>query len=184
MKNNKEIAIVSIFGALIVILQLLSNNIKFGAFPITLTLIPIILGGSILNKRVGSILGFIFGLIVLALVIIGADQEGYVMFSLHPLVTSCICIFKGILTGFVSSLVYEKFSIKNDKIAIILASFVAPIINTGSLCIGLILFFESNFAILLSTLMSINFIIELLINVLLAPSLLILIKRYKNRYLH
>ena len=66
MEKNKIklLAEISIFSAIIVILQLLATFINFGSFPITLTLIPIIVGSFVYGPLVGGLLGLVFGIVV------------------------------------------------------------------------------------------------------------------------
>lgn len=177
--NNKKFSIISIFAALIIILQLLSTYINFGGFPITLTLVPIIVAGATLGPEVGCIMGIIFGFMVSIMVICGMDPSGAIMFSIHPVITVLTCLIKGAAAGYVGSIVYQK--ITNKRTAIVFSSIITPIINTLFLYISLILFFESSFASMVAAFMSINFVIELLTNILLAPGLLNVIKRAKNR---
>ncbi|MBR3264659.1 MAG: ECF transporter S component [Erysipelotrichaceae bacterium] len=172
MKDNKKNVAIAIFAAIIVVLQLVATFINFGSFPITLTLIPIIVAGAIYGPAIGALMGTVFGVIVALMVITGADPSGATMLAIHPVITISVCILKGTLCGLCSALTYKALKNKNEKLAIVLASAVAPIVNTGTLFICLILFFESNFATMVSAFMSINFLIELLTNVLLAPGLL------------
>lgn len=177
--KTKRFAILSVFAAVIVILQILATYINFGGFPITLTLIPIIVAGAIYGPQIGILMGLVFGVIVDIMVITGADPSGAIMLSSHPIITILTCLIKGALAGFLGSLVYKL--INNKKIGIIVDAIITPVINTATLYITLIIFFESSFAAMVAAFMSINFVIELLINVLIAPGLLSLIKRVQSR---
>lgn len=181
--NSRKVSMIAIFSAIIIVLQIVATNINFGAFPITLTLIPIIIGGAILGVKEAAFLGFMFGLIVFLVVVSGADPNSMIMLTQNPVATVLIIFAKGIGAGLFSSLAYQALVAKNQKLAIIISSVVAPVSNTGLFLIGLIFFFDSNITILISSFMSFNFLIELVTNVLIAPSLLILIDRYKNRYI-
>ena len=46
MKDTKRITSISMFVGLVVVLQIIATFINFGGFPITLTLVPIIVGGA------------------------------------------------------------------------------------------------------------------------------------------
>lgn len=179
LMNNKKFSIISIFTALIIILQLLSTYINFGGFPITLTLVPIIVAGAVLGPQAGTLMGLVFGTVVSIMVILGLDQSGAIMFASHPFITVLTCVIKGMLAGLIGAFIYKK--IANKKTAIVISSIITPIINTATLYISLILFYDSSFAAMVAAFMSINFIIELIINVLLAPGLLNVINRAKNR---
>lgn len=179
MKDTKRITTISMFVGLVVVLQIIATFINFGGFPITLTLVPIIVGGAIYGPKVGAILGTAFGIVVALMVITGADPSGAAMLAAKPLTTVTACVLKGTLAGFFSALVYEKMSSKNSLAAILLASAVAPIVNTGTLAFTIIAFFDGAFVTLIALFVTVNFMIELLIDVLLAPGLLRIIDRQK-----
>ena len=101
------------------------------------------------------------------------------MLAAKPFTTVTTCVLKGTLAGFFSALVYEKMSSKNSLAAILLASAVAPIVNTGTLAFTIIAFFDGAFVTLIALFVTVNFMIELLIDVLLAPGLLRIIDRQK-----
>lgn len=176
--KTKKFAIISMFAAIIVVLQIISTYINFGGFPITLTLIPIIIAGAIYGPSVACLMGLVFGVIVDVMVIIGADPSGAIMLVSHPIITLGTCIVKGILAGLFGSLAYKI--IKNNKVGIVVSAIITPITNTLILYLSLILFFDTSFAAMVAAFMSINFIIELLINVVIAPGLLILINRARR----
>ena len=179
--KTRKLAVISIFGALIIILQLIASNINISGFPITLTLIPIITAADIYGEGVGGLMGLVFGVIVTIMVINGTDVGGAAMFSQHPIITVGICLSKGFLCGYVAGLVFKALKDKNQRLALILSSICAPIVNTFILYLGLILFFDSSFKVMIGAFISINFVIELLINGLLSPGLLGLINRYTKR---
>lgn len=179
MKNKtKEYVTLSLFGAIVIVLQILATFINFGAFPITLTLVPIIIAGAIYGLGVGSIMGLIFGVVVITMVITGADPSGTIMFSNRPVITTIVCLLKGCLAGLFSALAYKL--IKNKKIAIFVASAIAPITNTFIFYLFLILFFDSSFTALVGAFMSINFLIEIVIDIGLAPGLLRIIEKKRK----
>lgn len=179
-KNIKLVSEIAIFSAIIIVLQVLATFINFGSFPITLTLIPIIVGGAVYGPAVGLILGTVFGIIVDIMVLTGADPSGAIMLSQHPVITLATCLIKGGLAGLISALSYKYLNKLNDKPRLIISSALCPIINTLVFFISLILFFDSNIKALIGAFLSINFIIELLINILIAPYLTNLIKHYRK----
>ena len=178
--KTKKIASISIFSALIIILQTISTNINFGGFPITLTLVPIIISGAVYGVAFGTLMGLVFGVCVSVMVVVGADPNGATMFAYHPAVTIAICLVKGVLSAFLGSYIYRK--VKNKKIGILLSAITTPVVNTLTLFVGLILFFDYGFSSLIAGVTSINFIIEVLLNVAIAPALLPLIIKTTKRY--
>lgn len=181
-KQNRVIAEVSIFSAIIVILQLIASFINFGSFPITLTLVPIIVGSFVYGPLVGLMLGFVFGVIVIIGVITGIDPSGATMFSARPIITIIVCLLKGALAGYLSGYAYKNLKIKNEKLKIIISSAICPITNTLVFSVFLLLFFDYELKILIGAFVSVNFVIELLINILLAPGLTNLVKHSISRY--
>ena len=179
---NKKISQIAIFAALIIVFQIIATFINIGSFPITLTLIPIIVAGCVYGEKIGALMGLVFGIIVIVMVITGADPNGLVMFVSNPLATTLACLTKGILCGYISALIYKVLNKKNQKIAVIISAISCPIINTFVFSIFLLLFFDSNISSLIGLFLSFNFVIELLINVLIAPRIIHLIKRGKERY--
>lgn len=163
-----------IFISITIIIQSLSTFINIGGYPISLSMIPIIVGGAVFGISFGSLLGLTFGIIVSITVITGLDPTGLVMFSLHPIITIGICLIKGIAAGFISSLLYKV--INNKKIAIIISAVCATITNTLLFIIVLILFFNNSISIIISTLLSINFLIEIVVNTVLSPACLLLVQ--------
>ena len=180
MRDNKKNVVIAIFAAIVIVLQLVATFINFGSFPITLTLIPIIVGAAVFGPYIGLLLGTVFGIVVAIMVVTGADPSGATMLAVHPVITISVCIIKGSLAGLISGLVYKALKQKNEKLAIILAAAAAPLVNTVTLFLTLILFFESSFAVMVSALMSINFMIELMTNIILAPGLLGLIHKWQK----
>lgn len=177
--NTKRFAILSVFSAIIIVLQIIATYINFGGFPITLTLIPIIVAGAVYGPLIGALMGLVFGAVVSIMVIIGADPSGAIMLASHPIITVITCLLKGGLAGLLGAISYK--TIKNNKLGIVVDAIITPITNTFILYISLILFFEASFAAMVAAFISINFIIELIINVLIAPGLVNLIQRAKSR---
>lgn len=178
--KTRRFAVISIFAAIIIVLQVLATYINFGGFPITLTLIPIIVAGAVFGPYVGMLMGLVFGIVVNVMVITGADPSGAIMLASHPIVTIVTCLIKGALAGYLGAISYKL--LKNKKLAIVIDAIITPVVNTLILYTALILFFDTSFAAMIAAFMSINFIIELLINVIIAPGLLNLINRASNRY--
>ena len=177
--------------ALVVALQVVSALIPpiGGAVSITLTLIPVVVGGILLGKRAGAILGFSFGLIVLINCIVALDPGGNILWNANPLFTAIICFGKGIAAGFFPALFYElicgkdKAASEGKKFAAtVVAAVSAPIINTGLFVCGMFLLFKDTLyawaggtdivMYVLFGLAGINFLVEFLINIILSPAIL------------
>ena len=177
--NTRKTVTFSIFITITCLLQFLSTYINFIGFPITLSLIPIILGGALYGVGFASALGLSFGVFVSLMVILGLDPSGATMFSMHPFITVGICLFKGCVAGCLSALVYK--SISNKKVAIVVSSATATLSNTISFLVVLYCFFDHSFSSVLSILLSVNFIIEFIANIIIAPMILPLLNKRRHK---
>ncbi|WP_308619121.1 ECF transporter S component [uncultured Eubacterium sp.] len=173
MKNTKTQKIVGIglFTAIIVALQLLAASIKFGPFSITLVLAPIVIGAALYGIGAGAWLGVAFGVSVL----ISGDSAAFM--TINPAGTVVTVLLKGMLAGLVAGLIYKALESKNKTVAVVLAGIACPIVNTGIFLAGCYLFFQewlvsvfgtTGFATVVTGLVSVNFAVELGINMVLA----------------
>ena len=191
MRNDKisNIAGVGLMIAIVIILQYLGSFIKFGPFSISLVLVPIVVGACLYGPLAGAILGFIFGLIVL----ISGDAAAFLVIDV--LGTIITVLLKGTLCGLFAGLVYRAFK-KNKNIGAVCASIIAPITNTGIFLICCLLFFmptitewanafgfDNVYSYMFLGLVGANFLFELLVNMVLSPVIIRLIKigEYRNR---
>lgn len=172
MKNTKTQKIVGIglFTAIIVALQLLAASIKFGPFSITLVLAPIVIGAALYGIGAGAWLGVAFGVSVL----ISGDAAAFM--TINPAGTVVTVLLKGMFAGLVAGLIYKALESKNKTVAVVLAGIACPIVNTGIFLAGCYLFFQewlvsvfgtTGFATVITGLVSVNFAVELGINMVL-----------------
>lgn len=195
MKNEKKffsarnIAYLAVLVALVIVLQLWGSAIPIGPAGLNLSfvLIPITLGAIILGPVSGIILGFVFGFVVLMTGVTGSNFFTSYVFNDSPVITTLTCIIKGVAAGFVGGLLYRLIETKNKYVAVIVASIAVPVVNTGLFILGALCMSGSitNFAdafmpdvagnniiyIIIIGLVTVNFFIELAINVIFAPAL-------------
>lgn len=173
MKSTKTQKIVGIglFTAIVVALQLLAASIKFGPFSITLVLAPIVIGAALYGIGAGAWLGVAFGVSVL----ISGDAAAFM--TINPAGTVITVLLKGMLAGLVAGLIYKALEKTNKTVAVVLAGIACPIVNTGIFLAGCYLFFQewlvsvfgtTGFATVVTGLVSVNFAVELGINMVLA----------------
>lgn len=174
----------ALLAALIAVLQLLASFIKFGPVSITLALVPIIIGAALYGVGAGTFLGFVFGAVTFIYGIAGFDG-GFVLLlmSYNTPLAILLCFGKATLAGLAAGLVYKLLSGKNDIVAVIVSGVTAPVVNTGLFVAGMLGFFvpiitqladgsgKTAVAFLLLTMIGINFIIELVVNMLLASAI-------------
>ena len=177
----KNVTILGVLTAIIVVLQIFGSYFRIGTISLSFVLVPIVIGGILTGVIGGTILGFIFGVITLVMGVVGADQFTFILFSDHPFLTILTCVIKGSAAGFMSGFVYKLLKDKNLTLSTFAASAVAPIVNTGLFIVGAFCMADtlnSNFVAENSNVVyfifigcaGINFLIELAINLVLAPS--------------
>jgi len=175
--STKQMVLAAIMTALVIVFQLLASaGAFFGPFSTAMALIPIVVGAAMCGIGVGGWLGFVFGMVVLlsggANLFLAVDIPG----------TIITVLVKGTACGLAAAAVYKLFEKFDRYVAVLAASIVGPIVNTGLFLLGCIIFFMDDVPELASQLQSTdtglvlfwgmamgNFIFELAINVLLSP---------------
>ena len=187
-KKVEKMVLLALFVALVVVLQIISALIPpiAGLVSITLTLVPVVVGGILLGSAGGAFLGFAFGAIVLINCMTGMDPGGNILWNANPLFTALICFGKGIMAGYVPALLYGLISGKepsrNKKLAAtVVAALSAPIVNTGLFVAGMFLLFKDTLYVwaggtdimiyVLTGLAGVNFLVEFIINTVLSPAI-------------
>ena len=182
-QKTRRLTGVAIFTALVIVLQLLGSFIKFGPFSISLTLIPIVVGAALYGPAAGAWLGFIFGVVVL----LSGDAAAFLAVSVIGTVLTVLV--KGALAGFLAGVVYALLKNTNEWVAAICAALVCPVVNTGTFLLGCKLFFmetismwaeamgfESVGRYMIIGLVGGNFLFEVLVNIVLSPVIVRLIR--------
>ena len=175
--NTRMIATTGILLAIEIVLQVLGNYIVIpGGFAnLNFSLIIIALGAMMYGPIVGGFLGLVSG----ALTLFAPSTISY-FFSISPLGTILTCLLKTTLAGVVAGFVANALKKNHDTLASILVSIIIPLINTGIFSIFCILFFKSRLqeinpnnisAALFLGMIGFNFIIEIIITLIVAPSL-------------
>ncbi len=182
----------SLMAAVIAVLTVLGNFVRFGPFPITLALAPIIIGAAMYGAGAGAILGGVFGLVTLVGGLAGWDG-GTVMYlmGIAPVACILVCIGKGIAAGWCAGLVYGAIEKKNCHVGVVAAGIVCPVVNTGVFIIGMLLFFTSALEswasgqgllyYVIFGLTGINFLVELAVNLVLSSGITAIIRYAKGR---
>ena len=177
--QTKQLTLGAILTALVVLLQLLGSFIRFGPFSISLVLVPIVLGAALCGEKIAGWLGFAFG----AVVLISGDAAAFM--SVSVIGTVLTVLLKGAACGIVAGLVYKLVKNKNRYVAVIAAAAVCPIVNTGVFLLGCVAFFlptisawgaaegfKNVAAYMFLGLAGGNFLVELAVNLVLAPIIL------------
>ena len=183
--NNKTKSMVGVglFTAIVVVLQVLGGGIRFGMFSISLVLVPIVVGSAIYGWKAGGLLGFAFG----AAVLLSGDAAAFLV--INPLATVLVVLVKGIACGMMAGALYALLQKINRTLAVFAAAVICPMVNTGVFLLGCQFFFletvaewgaamgyENVAAYMFLGLAGINFLIELGVNIILAPVIVRLIR--------
>ena len=191
-KNNRDkiqkLALMALLTAMVAVLAYLGGFIKILGFAsISLTLLPVVLGSALCGPFAGAWLGGVAGVIFF----ITPDSMFWLGLSIHG--TIITVMVKGILSGLCAGLAYKLLEKFNRYLAIIVSAIVCPVVNTGLFLIGCLLFFmdtvqagaaaenTSVFGYMIVFFVGINFIFELLTNILLSPALLRILNIKKKK---
>lgn len=185
--KTKNMVGIGLFTAIVVVLQLLGGGIKLGMFSISLVLIPIVVGAAIYGWHAGAWLGFAFGMTVL----LSGDAAMFMAVNIPG--TIMTVLVKGTACGLFAGLVYKLLERYNNVLAVAAAAVICPVANTGVFLLGCKLFFfqtisqwaaaygfENAGTYMIFGLAGVNFLIELGVNVIVAPVIIRLIKMGKK----
>ena len=183
MKTRNMVGI-ALFTAIVVVLQLLAVGLRaLGLFSISLVLVPIVVGAAVYGWKGGAWLGFAFG----AAVLLSGDAAAFL--AIDVVGTVVTVLLKGACCGLMAGLLYKLLEKCGKMIAVIAAAVICPVVNTGIFLLGCKLFFYDTIvawgqaagfpsvgAYMVFGLTGINFLIELGVNVVLAPVITRLIR--------
>lgn len=185
-KQIKDLTYLAIFTAIVFVLQLLSFLMRGPMFSLTFVLVPIVIAVAVCGLKAGPWLGFVFGVAVL----VTGDANAFLAFK--PGASIFLVLLKGVMAGLCAALVYRALEKKHKYLAVALAAVTAPVVNTGIFFIGAIVFFrdliiswapESQSVALftITGLIGINFIIEVVVNLVLVPTVYRIVEIYQKR---
>jgi len=187
--DTRKLVLLALLTAIVIILQILGAFIRFGPFSVSLVLMPIAVGAALLGAFAGAWLGLVFGFVVL----ISGDANAFMTVS--PAATILVVLLKGMLAGFIAGKLYKVFESLNKTLAAIAAAIACPVVNTGVFIIGGYIFFLPTLtewgvaagavnvtAYIFLMLVSLNFIFELGINLILSPAIVRLIQYRQDRF--
>ncbi len=178
-ERTEKLVLMALLTAMVAILSYFGGFIKIGGFAsISLTLIPVVLGAALYGPWAGALLGGISGIIFF----MTPDAAFWFGLSLHG--TIITVMLKAILAGLLAGVTYKLLEKFNRYLAVIVAAIVCPVVNTGVFLLGCLVFFMdtvstqaigegmSVFAFLIVFYVGLNFVFELIVNVVLSPAIL------------
>lgn len=176
--ETERLVLAAVLTAIVVILQVMAilTRAVLPVFAINLVLIPIVIGAAIGGVSVGAWLGFISGVAIL----ISGDATAFLSISIAG--TLITVLLKGTASGFAAAGAYKLFEKRNKYLAVVASALVCPVVNTGIFVLGCLTFFmdtikswgvglgyDNAFAYIFLGMIGINFIIELVLNLVLSP---------------
>lgn len=175
--KTEQLTLMALLTALVAVLSYLGGFIQIGGIAsVNLSLIPVVVGATIFGPASGAWLGLVSAIGVLL------APSTAVFFEVTILGTVVVVIIKGVLSGFCAGLAYKLIEKLNRYVAVVVSAIVCPVVNTGIYIIGCFLFFadtvsswasaqgSSFVAYLFLSMVGLNFVFELLANILLSPS--------------
>lgn len=191
-KASKQVAVLGLFTALIIILQILSAFMKIGIFPLSFVLVPIVLAANLYGIKESTILGAVFGVVVIVCNLTGFDALGAILTQERPVLTTVICFLKGALAGLAAGLMAKALKNANQYLRVLCTAIITPVVNTGLFLLGISLMQDTivdsmaklgaptTFSAFVITIITINFAAELVINIIVSPALPNVIKAVKR----
>lgn len=182
-----KLAMGGILTAVVVVLQLMGSFIKFGPFSVSLVLVPIIVGAAMCGPYISTWLGLVFGVVVL----LSGDAAAFLAIDIPG--TIITVLLKGALCGLTAGLVFTACKKFNTYLSVVLAAIICPITNTGIFLLGCRLFFfdaisewgagagfTSTFTYMIVGLVGMNFVFELVTNIILCPAIVRIVNALKK----
>ena len=185
MKKTNSSSALARKVALIGILTALATALSFIKIPVvstaTITLVlPVVVIGSI-------ICGPVVGAWLMVLPTIASLSEATLFMTYSPVGTLVTLFLKGILAGFMAGLVHKLLCKKWPRGAVVCAAIVAPVVNSGVFVLGCYIFLWDvlvtlaveagvGMGMLLFGLAGMNFILELILNLVHCPTIMRIIK--------
>jgi len=185
--QTEKLVLLALLTALTAVLSYLGGFIRIGGLAsISLTLIPVVLGAALCGPYSGAWLGGVSGVVFF----LTADAAFW--FGLSIPGTVITVLVKGIAAGFLAGLVYRLLEKFNRYVAVIVSAIVCPVVNTGIFLLGCRIFFMDTvnggaasegmgvFGYLIVFFVGLNFVFELVFNIILSPAILRIINIKKK----
>lgn len=178
-RRVEQLALLALLTAMVAVLAYFGGFVKIGGLAsISLTLIPVVIGAALCGPWAGAWLGAVAGAIFFAT----ADAAFWLGLSVPGTIVTVMV--KGALSGLCAGFAYKLLEKFNQYVAVIVSAVVCPVVNTGIFLLGCRLFFfdavqggaaaegMSVFAYMIVFFVGLNFVFELLTNIVLSPTIL------------
>ena len=184
---TEQMVLLALFTALVAVLAYFGGFVKIGGLAsISLTLIPVVLGAALCGPWAGAWLGGVAGAVFFAT----ADAAFWMGLSIPG--TIITVMVKGIASGYLAGLTYRLLEKCNRYLATMASAIVCPVVNTGIFLIGCLVFFIDTVSAgaagegmslggyLIVAFVGLNFVFELLSNIIFSPAIVRLLNIRKK----
>lgn len=175
----KNMVGIGLFCAIVVVLQYIFGNITVGGTSINPVLVPVVVGAAMYGWQAGALLGLVSGIAILTI------TPPQLFLGWNVVGTIVTVLVKGTASGLVAGLAYHFIRKHSSFWAVVTAAVLCPLVNTGLFVAGCYIFFLPGIATLtqgdvfpfiMTVFVGVNILVELGINVILAPTIARLIK--------
>ncbi len=184
MKRSNHASVVrltslALLAALVVVLQTVASGIRIGPVPISLTLVPIVVGAILFGPGAGAGLGAVFGIVCLIAGITGADQFTNVLWVASPVLADRRVRRQGRAVRPVRGTRCKGAGRADAQLH--RGALTAPFVNTGVFAIGMLTVFKpvlQDYAggtnivyFLFVAFIGVNFLVEFAVNAALSAAI-------------
>ena len=194
-RRRKTLALAqnAILTALIVLMAFTPiGYLPLGPVKMTFIMVPVAVGAITLGEKSGAFLGLVFG-ITSFIQCFGLDLFGTALFGINPVYTFIMCIVPRVLMGYLCGVIYKFIARKKRKLALVIASFFAPVLNTVFFMSLLMIFFGNSDYIMgirngaellpfLVAFVGLNGVMEIVTTTVVAPPVASAIKKASQKY--
>lgn len=194
-RRRKTLALAqnAILTALIVLMAFTPiGYLPLGPVKMTFIMVPVAVGAITLGEKSGAFLGLVFG-ITSFIQCFGLDLFGTTLFGINPVYTFIMCIVPRVLMGYLCGVIYKFIARKKRKLALVIASFFAPVLNTFFFMSLLMIFFGNSDYIMgirngaellpfLVAFVGLNGVMEIVTTTVVAPPVASAIKKATQKY--
>ena len=186
--HTKQLVLLALLTAMTAVLAYYGGFIKIGGpASISLTLIPVVVGATLCGPMAGAWLGAVAGIMFFA------TPDAAFWLGLSVPGTVITVMVKGVLSGLFAGLVYKLLEKVNRYVAVLVSAIVCPTVNTGIFLIGSLLFFMDAVGggaaaegisvgmYLIVFFVGLNFVFELITNIVLSPAIVRILDIAKRR---
>ena len=167
--------------------------LKLGAVEMTFIMIPVAVGAITLGEKSGAFLGLVFG-VSSFIQCFGMSPFGAALLQINPIFTFIMCLVPRVLMGYLCGVIYKLLSKFKKGIAVTIASFSAPVLNTLFFITSLMIFFgksdfimgmragTENLMAFLVAFVGLNGVMEIVTTTLIAPPVALAVEKAVKKF--